>query len=76
MIILMDTDQVETISQTLAENRRYVEVVPSSKHLFKNARPSFAVCDDKTVCELCDIGVQYLPLYGVLKGGCLKSAQA
>ncbi len=75
MIILMDTDQVETISQTLAENRRYVEVVPSSKHLFKNARPSFAVCDDKTVCELCDIGVQYLPLYGVLKGGCLKSAQ-
>jgi hypothetical protein len=75
MVILMDTDQVESIAQALSENRRYVEVVPSSRHLFKNAKPSFSVCDNKPVCELCDVGVQYLPLYGALKGGSLKSAQ-
>lgn len=74
LLIVMDSDQLEQITDAMGANfRRIVEVIPLKQYPFQSVHQSFQKCENLTILSIADQGINYLPLFGTSLEGLFAS---
>ncbi|MGN1394746.1 MAG: hypothetical protein ACI4V7_12080 [Succinivibrionaceae bacterium] len=74
LILVLDTDQQGVIADLLGQNfRRIVEIIPTNGVVLPKDNNSYTVCGNDSILNVFRNGGKFLPLYGLINEGVLKS---
>lgn len=76
LLLLIDSDQTETITQVLSNNfRRVVDVVPIGNSSFIKTPTGYTICEEHEINTIAKHGGSFLQLFGLYREGLLLSEE-